>query len=68
MFGPRAAVWGYSMHIDIKAARVAPGRAAEAFATDLPARRTRWAPAATALAAAAAVLLASCLAVIMGLS
>jgi len=57
------------MQIDIEApARLAPVGAGEARAADLAAQRMRWAPAATVLAATAAVLLASCLAVIMGLS
>ena len=57
------------MQIDIEApARLAPVGAGEARAADLAAQRMRWVPAATVLAATAAVLLASCLAVIMGLS
>jgi len=58
------------MQIDIEAAaRMAPaGIAAETPPTDLVQGHIRWARTATVLAATTAVLLASCLAVIIGLS
>jgi len=58
------------MQIDIEAAaRVAPGGlSGEMPAGELVRQRMRWARPAIVLAAGAAVLLASCLAVIMGLS
>jgi hypothetical protein len=59
----------FAMQIDIEAAaRVAPAGVGEPLAADLAVRRMRWVPAVAILAAIAAVLLASCLAVIMSLS